>query len=89
MKIIIVSILIGLFFFIAKTINGTENCLFDFCFGISYLCGVYFAHWLCSYFLHKKKIQELTDDIDKIFLDENLLARFKSELCKRQENIKE
>ena len=89
MKQSIVSILIGLFFFITKTINGKENCLFGFCFGISYLRGVYIAHWVCSCFLHKKKIQELTDDIDKIFLDENLLARFKSELCKRQENIKE
>ena len=89
MKIITVSILIGLFFFIAKTINGTEDCLFGFCFGISYLCGVYFAHWLCSYFLHKKKIQELSDDIDKIFLDENFLVRFKNELRKRQENINE
>ena len=82
MKIIIVSILIELFFFIAKTINGTENCLFDFCFGISYLCGVYFAHWLCSYFLYNKKIQELTDDIDNIFLDENFLVRIKNALRK-------
>ena len=89
MKIIIVSILIGLFFFITKTINGKENCLFGFCFGISYLCSVYFAHWVCSYFLHKKKIQKLTDDIDKIFLDENLLARFKNELRKQQENTEE
>ena len=89
MKIIIVSILIGLFFFITKLINGTEDCLFGFCLGISYLCGVYFAHWVCSYFLHKKKIQKLTDDIDKIFLDENLLARFKNELRKQQENTKE
>ena len=55
---------------------------------ISYLCGVYFAHWVYSYFLHKKKIQELTD-IDKIFLDENFLVRFKNKLRKRQENIKE
>ena len=76
MKIIIVSILIGLFFFITKTINGKENCLFGFCFGISYLCGVYFAHWVCSYFLHKKKIQELTDNIDKIFLRRELFSTF-------------
>ena len=89
MKIIIVSILIGLFFFIAKAINGTEDCLFGFCFGISYLCGVYFAHWLCYYFLHKEKIPELSDHIDKIFLDENFLVCFKNELRKRQENIKE
>ena len=89
MKIIIVSILIGLYFFITKTINGTEDCLFGFCFGIIYLCGVYFAHWLCSYFVHKKKIQELSDDINKIFLDENFLVCFKNELRKRQENINE
>ena len=89
MKIIVVSILTGLLFFTTKSINGTEDCLFTFCFGISYLCGVCFAHWLCSYFLHKKKIQELTDDIDKIFLDEIFFLRFKNELRKRQENIKE
>ena len=55
---------------------------------ISYLCGVYFAHWVYSYFLQKKKIQELPD-IDKIFLDENFLVRFKNKSRKRQENIKE
>ena len=77
----------GLFFFITKTINGTEDCLFGFCFSISYLCGVYFAHRLCSYFLYKKKIQKLTDYMDKIFLDDNFLVRFKKELRKRQENI--
>ena len=38
-------------------------------------------------FYIKKKIQELTDDIDKIFLDENFSVRFKNELRKRQENI--
>ena len=89
MKIIIVSILIGLFFFITKAINGTEDCLFGFCFGIRCLLRVYFAHWLCSYFLHRKRIQELSDDIDKIFLDENFLVHFKNELRKRQENINE
>ena len=40
-------------------------------------------------FYIKKKIQELTDDIDKMFLDENFLVRFKNELRKQQENIKE
>ena len=55
---------------------------------ISYLCGVYFAYWVYSYFLQKRKIQELPD-IDKIFLDENFLVRFKNKSRKRQENIKE
>ena len=41
------------------------------------------------FLLHKKKIQEVTDDIDKIFLDENFLVRFKNELRKQQENINE
>ena len=67
-------------------INGTEDCLFGFCFSISYLCGVYFAHWLCSCLLYKKKNQKLTDDMDKIILDDNFLVRFKNELRKRQEN---
>ena len=40
-------------------------------------------------FYIKKKIQEFTDNINKIFLDENFLVRFKNELPKRQENIKE
>ena len=36
-----------------------------------------------------KKIQELSDDIDKTFLDENFLVYFKNELRKQQENINE
>ena len=64
-------------------------CLVSVSVLVTYLCGVYFAHWLYSYFLHKKKIQELSDDIDKIFLDDNFLVYFKNELRKQQENIKE
>ena len=40
-------------------------------------------------FYIKKKIQELTDDIGKIFLDENFLVRFENVLRKQQESIKE
>ena len=79
MKILTVSILIALFCFIIKVVNGTTECLFGFCFGISYLCGVYFAHWICSYYLHKKKIKELTDDLNRLFLDEDFLLRQNTE----------
>ena len=79
MKILTVSILIALFCFIIKVVNGTTECLLGFCFGISYLCGVYFAHWICSYYLHKKKIKELTDDLNRLFLDEDFLLRQNTE----------
>ena len=72
-----VSILVALFCFIVKAVNGTTECLFGFCFGISYLCGVYFAYGFSDfYFSHKKKIQNFKEDLDSIFLREDFLLRF-------------
>ena len=71
-----VSILVALFCFIVKAVNGTTECLFGFCFGISYLFGVYFAYWISSYFSHKKKIQKFKKDLDSILLNEDFLLHF-------------
>ena len=75
MKLIIVSISLALFTFIVKTIDGFGDCLFGFCFGISCLCGVYFVHWICSYFYCKRKIQEITNDLDRILTKDFLLSK--------------
>ena len=74
--LVTVSILVAFFFFIVKAVNGTTECLFGFCFGISYLCGVYFAYWISSYFSHKKKIQKIKEDLDSILLNEDFLLCF-------------
>ena len=74
--LVTVSILVALFCFIVKAVNGTTDCLFGFCFGISYLCGVYFAYWISSYFSHKKKIQKIKEDLDSILLNEDFLLCF-------------
>ena len=74
--LVTVSILVALFCFIIKAVNGTTECLFGFCFGISYLCGVYFASWISSYFSHKKKIQKIKEDLDSILLNEDFLLCF-------------
>ena len=74
--LVTVSILVALFCFIVKAVNGTTECLFGFCFGISYLCGVYFAYWISSYFSHKKKIQKIKEDLDSILLNEDFLLCF-------------
>ena len=75
MRIINVSILVCLFVFLMKSINETEECLFGFCFGVSYLCGIYFAHWLCSYIYCRKKVDEVTKDLDKLFEKQEFLSK--------------
>ena len=57
-----------------KSINGADECLFGFCFGLSYLCGIYFAHWLCSYNYCKKKIDDVTKNLDKLFDKQEFLS---------------
>ena len=56
---------------------------------VSVTCVVFILLIRFVLIFYIKKIQEWTDDIDKIFLDENFLARFKNEFRKQQENIKE
>ena len=57
--------------------NG-EKCLFGLCFGITYMSGNYFAYWLYSYFLFKKKkkIKKLRSDLDQ------LISKLQTELNK-------
>ena len=57
-----------------KSKNGAEECLFGFCLGVSYMCGIYFAHWLCSYIYCKEKIDEVTKDLDKLFEKQEFLS---------------
>ena len=75
MRIISVSVLVCPFVFLMKSINGAEECLFGFCFGVSYLCGIYFAHWLCSYIYCKKKSDEVTKNHDKLFEKQEFLSK--------------
>ena len=75
MRIINVSILVCLFVFLMKSINGTEEFLFGFCFGVSYLCGIYFADWLCSYIYCKTKNDEVTKDLNKLFEKQEFLSK--------------
>ena len=75
MKLIIVSISLALFAFIVKTIDGFADCLLGFCFGVSYLCGIYFVHWICSYFYCKRKMEEFTNDLDRILTKNFLLSK--------------
>ena len=56
---------------------------------VSVICVVFILLSRFVLIFYIKKIQEWTDDINKIFLDENFLARFKNEFRKQQENIKE
>ena len=89
MKIIIVSILIGLFFFITKRLMEQKTvCLVSVSVSVTCVVSILLIGFVLIFYI-KKKIQELTDDIDKMFLDENFLVRFKNELRKQQENIKE
>ena len=74
MKLIIVSISLALFTFIVKA-DGLGDCLFGFCFDVSYLCGIYFVHWICSYFYCKRKIEEFTNDLDRNLTKYFLLSK--------------
>ena len=63
-------------------------CLVSVSVSVTYVVSILFIGFVLIFYI-KKKTQELTDDIDKIFLDENFLVRFENELRKQQENIKE
>ena len=71
-----VSTLVCLAMFAISAINGSEECLFGLCFGVRLLCSAYFAYWLCSYIYCKKKIDEITANLDRLFeRQENLIER--------------
>ena len=47
-------------------LNG-HDCLFSMCFGICYMPGVYFIHWVYYHFVFSKKFQKLDSDLSECF----------------------
>ena len=47
-------------------LNG-HDCLFSMCFGICYMSGVYFIHWVYYHFAFSKKFQKLDKDLSECF----------------------
>ena len=47
-------------------LNG-HDCLFSVCFGICYMSGVYFIHWVYYHFAFSKKFQKLDKDLSECF----------------------
>ena len=47
-------------------LNG-EDCLFGLCFGVRYMSGVYFTHWLYSYFYSKEKLRNYNQNLTRPF----------------------
>ena len=54
-------------------INEPANCFYSVLVGISYLCWVYLAYWTISYSFVKKKIDQVTKDLDGLFDQQNRL----------------
>ena len=44
-------------------LNG-HDCLFSMCFGIYYISGIYFIHWVYYHFVFSKKFQKLDSDLN-------------------------
>ena len=47
-------------------LNG-HDCLFSMCFGICYMSGIYFIHWIYYHFVFSKKFQKLGNDLNECF----------------------
>ena len=47
-------------------LNG-HDCLFSMCFGICYMSGIYFSHWVYYHFVFSKKFQKLVSDLNECF----------------------
>ena len=62
MKLIAVSIILCLI--ISICYGRLEDCLFGFCFGISYLSAIYLMHWISDYFYRKRQIEKIMRDLD-------------------------
>ena len=45
-------------------LNG-HDCLFSMCFGICYMSGIYFIHWIYYHFIFLKK--KLDSDLNECF----------------------
>ena len=65
MKKLFESIIIILIVLIPILIG--HNCLFSMCFGICYMSGVYFSHWVYYHFVFSKKFQKLNNHLNKCF----------------------
>ena len=57
---IVITILIVLI----PLLNG-HDYLFSMCFGICYMCGVYFIHWVYYHFAFSKKFKKLDNFLNE------------------------
>ena len=66
-------------------LNG-HGCLFSMCFGICYMSGFYFIHWVYYHFVFLKKFQKLDKDLSECF--EKLELILISTKCQEDEKKK-
>ena len=66
-------------------LNG-HDCLFSMCFGICYMSGFYFIHWVYYHFVFLKKFQKLDKDLSECF--EKLELILISTKCQEDEKKK-
>ena len=66
-------------------LNG-HGCLFSICFGVCFMYGVYFIHWVYYHFVFPKKFQKLDSDLSECF--ENLEVILSSQKCQEEEKKK-
>ena len=59
---IVLTLLIVLIFILTG-----HDCLFSMCFGMSYMSGIYFIHWVYYNFIFSKKFQKLDSDLNECF----------------------
>ena len=71
-------------FAISAAINGSEDCLLSLCFCVGLFCCIYVAYWLISYFYCKQKVNEITADMDKLFLRQEKLIEKLANLSQLQ-----
>ena len=76
LRIVIVLVLI---------LNG-HDCLLSMCFGICYMSGVYFIHWVYCHFVFSKNFQKLDSDLSECF--EKLQVILSSLKCQEEEKKK-
>ena len=79
---------IGLAIVIALVLilNG-HDCLLSMCFGICYMSGFYFIHWVYYHFVLLKKCQKLDKDLSECF--EKLELILISVKCQEEEKKKQ
>ena len=67
-------------------ILNRHDCLFSTCFGVCFMSGVYFIHWVHYHFVFSKKFQKLDSDLSECF--ENLEVFLSSQKCQEEEKKK-